>query len=135
MENLTAKVKAWEADKGMPFLYDKENVLKSLEEYRARRHERKEEKRRAREQKRLQEQIATEKEAMFGSKSSIKKPLGLSSNNGNTISGTPMGLHVATPGRFGISSGKDRRESGRTGAMTPINYVALSKEDSATRGH
>uniref|UniRef100_A0A7N0RC46 Uncharacterized protein n=1 Tax=Kalanchoe fedtschenkoi TaxID=63787 RepID=A0A7N0RC46_KALFE len=134
VESLTAKVKAWEAEKGIPFLYDKEPVLKTLEEYNVRRQEREEEKRRAREQKRLQEQLTTEKEAIFGSKPSIKRPLGPSNNNGNSQAGTPMGRRVATPARIGMSSGKERRESVRVAAMTPINFVALAKDDSATKG-
>ncbi|CAM8878826.1 unnamed protein product [Rhodiola kirilowii] len=67
------------------------------------------------------------KEVIFGSKPSVKRPLGVSSNNGNTIVGTPIGRRVGTPARFGLSTGKERRESGRTGAMTPINYVASCK--------
>ncbi|CAM8878800.1 unnamed protein product [Rhodiola kirilowii] len=135
VENLTAKVKTWEAERTIPFLYDKEPVLRTLEECNVRRQEREEEKRRARDQKKMQEQLATEKEAIFGSKPSVKRPLGVSSNNGNTIVGTPIGRRVGTPARFGLSTGKERRESGRTGAMTPINYVALAKDDSATKGH
>ncbi|XP_059436925.1 65-kDa microtubule-associated protein 5-like [Corylus avellana] len=57
-ENLTAKVKAWEMEKGIPFLYDKVPVLQSLEEYSVLRQEKEEEKRKFREQKRLQEQFA-----------------------------------------------------------------------------
>lgn len=73
---------------------------------------------------------------MFGSKPSVKRPLGLSSNNGNTILGTPISRRVATPGRFGVvSTGKKERRESRTGAMTPINYVALAKDDSAAKGH
>uniref|UniRef100_A0A7N0ZZV5 Uncharacterized protein n=1 Tax=Kalanchoe fedtschenkoi TaxID=63787 RepID=A0A7N0ZZV5_KALFE len=135
VESLTAKVKAWEAEKGIQFLYDKEPVLKTLEEYNVRRQEREEEKRRARDQKRLQEQLATEKEALFGSKPSIKRPLGPSTNNGNTtVCTTPIGRRVATPARPGVSGGKERRECVRVAAMTPINYVALAKDDSATKG-
>lgn len=127
VENLTAKVKAWEMEKGMPFFYDKVPLLQTLEEYIVLRQEREEEKRRSREQKRLQEQFATEQEALFGSKPTTKKPLG-QSTNANTLAGTPVGRRVSTPSsRHGVSAGKERRDSGRGGTTIPPNYVALPK--------
>ncbi|KAJ4720439.1 65-kDa microtubule-associated protein 5-like [Melia azedarach] len=131
VENLTAKVKAWEMEKGIPFLYDKAPLLGVLEEYIMQRREREEEKRRSREQKRLQEQFAVEQEALYGSKP--KKPLG-QSMNANTVLGTPIGRRLTTPSsRHGIS-GKERRESMRVTKPIPLNYVALSKDDSVSRG-
>lgn len=65
---------------------------------------------------------------MFGSKPSIKKPLG-QSTYANTMAGTPN-RRLGTPSaRLGISGGNGRRDSGKVGAVIPINYVALSKED------
>ncbi|XP_068328484.1 65-kDa microtubule-associated protein 5 [Pyrus communis] len=131
IENLTAKVKAWEIEKGIPFLYDKVPLLHTLEEYTAQRQEREEEKRKSREQKRLQEQHNAEQEAIFGSRPSTKKPLG-QSTSGNTMVGTP--INRRTPlGRHGVSAGKERKESGRAHNVTPINYVALPKDDSVSR--
>ncbi|KAG2396591.1 microtubule-associated protein [Vigna angularis] len=113
VENLTARVKAWEMEKGIPFLYEKIPLLHSLDEYIVQRRLREEEKRKHREQKRLQEQAAVEQEALFGSRSATKKPL-CQSNNANTIAGTPTGRRLLTPsGRHGTSGGKERRESGR----------------------
>ena len=82
---------------------------------------------RKQEQKRLQGQLATEKEAKYGSKSAKKKPLGQSLNTDN-VTKTPLGRRVGTtPGRSGV---KDYRESGRGNATAiPLNYVALQKED------
>lgn len=78
------------------------------------------------EQKRLQGQLATEKEAKYGSKSAKKKPLGQSLNSDN-VTKTPIGRRIgSTPGRSG---GKAYRESGRGNAVIPLNYVALQKED------
>ncbi|KAK4774962.1 hypothetical protein SAY86_009897 [Trapa natans] len=86
------------------------------------------------EQKRLQEQLATEQEAIYGSRPSTKKPLGLSVN-ANNLPSTP-GHCGATPGRYGLSSGKERRRvSGRANGMIPINYVALPKDETNTRGN
>ncbi|CAN1343861.1 65-kDa microtubule-associated protein 5 [Linum perenne] len=82
------------------------------------------------EQKRLQEQMAVEQEALYGSRP--KKPLG---QNNTAMGGTPMGRGGATPlGRYGASSAKERRES-RYHSVTPINYVALPKDDPASRGN
>ncbi|KAK6233636.1 hypothetical protein QUC31_006042 [Theobroma cacao] len=129
VETLTAKVKAWELEKGIPFLYDKISLLNKLEEYTVLRQEREEEKRRSREQKRLQEQFAAEQEALFGSRP--KKPLGQT----NTMVGTPIGRRVSTPSsRHGVSSLKERRESGRVNNVIPLNFVALPKDDSVSRG-
>ncbi|XP_062174627.1 65-kDa microtubule-associated protein 5 isoform X1 [Alnus glutinosa] len=132
-EHLTAKVKAWEMEKGIPFLYDKVPVLQSLEEYSVLRQEKEEEKRKFREQKRLQEQLAAEQEARFGSKPTPRKPLG-QSTSANTMVGTPTGRRLMTPsGRHGVSATKERRESGRANYMIPVNYVALQKDDAISR--
>lgn len=86
------------------------------------------------EQKRLQEQHAVEQEALFGSRSATKKPLG-QSTTANTIVGTPNGRRMLTPSsRYGTSGGKERRESVRGNNIIPVNYVALPKDDSVSRG-
>ncbi|KAK4746956.1 hypothetical protein SAY87_025993 [Trapa incisa] len=130
LDSLKLKTKSWESEKGIPFLYNKVPLLHILEEYTIQRHEREEEKRKSREQKRLQEQLATE-QAIYGSRPSAKKPLGLSMN-ANNLPSTP-GRRGATPGRYGLSSGKERRQTGgRANALIPINYVALPKDENNT---
>ncbi|KZV54430.1 65-kDa microtubule-associated protein 5 [Dorcoceras hygrometricum] len=129
VESLTAKVRAWELEKGMPFIYNKTPLLRTLEEFNISRQEKEEEKRRSREQRKLQEQLATEQEALFGSKSAVKKPLAQSTYS-NTMVATPNGGRLRTPSTgLGISRGKDRRVSGKAGSVIPINYVALPKDD------
>ncbi|XP_042489041.1 65-kDa microtubule-associated protein 5 isoform X2 [Macadamia integrifolia] len=137
IENLTTRVKAWEEEKGIKFMYGKVPLLQNLEEYRVLRQEREEDKRRNR--KRLQEQLTAEQEALFGSKPSpmrppiLRKPLGQSTNS-NTIIGTPTGRRMATPsGHHVISAGKERKDNGKIGAVIPVNYVALPKDDSVSR--
>lgn len=77
------------------------------------------------EQKRLQGQLATEKEAKYGSKSAKKKPLGQSLNTDN-VTKTPIGRRIGnTPGRSATSGGKDYRGN----AAIPLNYVALQKDE------
>ncbi|XP_027356705.1 65-kDa microtubule-associated protein 5 [Abrus precatorius] len=134
VENLTAKVKAWEMEKGIPFLYEKVPLLHILDEYIVQRQLREEEKRKSREQKRQQEQQVVEQETLFGSRSATKKPLG-HSTTANTIVGTPNGRRMlASSSRYGTSGGKERRESGRLNNIIPVNYVALPKDDSVSRG-
>lgn len=82
------------------------------------------------EQKRLQDQFAAEQENIYGSKSA-KKPLG----NANTVPGTPNSRRMSTAsGRYGASIGKEKRGSGHVGAVIPVNYVALAKEDQKSGG-
>ncbi|XP_010505525.1 PREDICTED: 65-kDa microtubule-associated protein 5-like [Camelina sativa] len=122
---LITKVKSWEKERGVPFLCDKHPLLQTLEEDIAMRAQREEEKRQFREQKRLQGQLATEKEAKYGSKSAKKKPLGQSLNTDN-VTKTPIGRRIgSTPGRAAISGGKDCRGN----SVIPLNYVALQKDD------
>ncbi|KAG8480682.1 hypothetical protein CXB51_025272 [Gossypium anomalum] len=130
VEHLTAKVKAWELEKGIPFLYDKASLLDMLEEYTMLRQAREDEKRRSREQKRLQEQCAAEQEALFGSRP--KKPLAQT----NAMVGTPTSRRVSTPsGKHGVSNLKERRETGRVNNVIPLNFVALPKDDPMSRGN
>lgn len=71
---------------------------------------------------------------MFGSRSATKKPLS-QNTNANTNVGTPTGRRLHTPSnRYGNSGAKDRRESGRVNNIIPVNYVALPKDDSVSRG-
>ncbi|XP_074580929.1 65-kDa microtubule-associated protein 5 [Curcuma longa] len=142
VENLTTKIKAWERENGIPFMYDKTCLMDSLEEYTRLRQQREEEKRRSREQKKLQEQLATEQEALFGSKPSpmrqlsAKRPLGQSSIT-NMACGTPIpgSRRVSTPyGRHGISSsGKEKKSGKGNNTVAPVNYVSLQKDDSLAR--
>ncbi|OMO88283.1 hypothetical protein CCACVL1_08490, partial [Corchorus capsularis] len=83
------------------------------------------------EQKRLQDQFAAEQEAFFGSRP--KKPLGQT----NAMVGTPIGRRVSTPSeRHGVLGLKERRESARVNyVIVPLNFVALPKDDPASRGN
>lgn len=65
---------------------------------------------------------------MYGSKPSVKKPLG-QSTYANTMVATPNSRRVGTPSARLISGQKERRECGKVGGVIPINYVALPKDD------
>lgn len=134
VETLTAKVKAWESEKGACFLYDKKSLLETLDEYTLNRQQRDDERRRSREHKRLQEQFATEQEVLFGTKPSplrqlsAKKPLGQS--NLNLPGGTPVGrrfsTHLSRP--VILSNSKEKKDGNKVATAIPLNYVALSKD-------
>ncbi|KAH9574264.1 hypothetical protein CY35_01G047700 [Sphagnum magellanicum] len=157
VEMLILKTKAWEDDRGVPFMFDGVRLLSMLDEYNYLRQEKDEEKRRLRDQKKIQEQLITEQETLFGSKPSpikttlsSKKAYGGSrpSLGGTTASqpnrrlslGTalmqpvtpefsrPNG--VTTHSHLGASMGKDtKRERSRPAAA--LNYVALNKDEMA----
>ncbi|CAN1223868.1 65-kDa microtubule-associated protein 5 [Linum perenne] len=129
VEILISKVKAWESERGIPFEYERAPLLRMLDEYTTMRKETEDKKRRSKEQKRLQEQKAVEQEALYGY-SRPKKPLGQSNTNSIMI-GTPM----ARRGGGAPSTGKERKESIRFHNVTPINYVALPKDDPVSRAN
>ncbi|KAJ3695716.1 hypothetical protein LUZ60_001093 [Juncus effusus] len=74
LENLSAKIKTWERERGKDFTYDGESVLSMLEQYTVCRLEKEQELKRQREQKKLQGQLITEQESLYGSKPSPSKP-------------------------------------------------------------
>ncbi|CAA6656066.1 unnamed protein product [Spirodela intermedia] len=75
VEGLVAKTMAWEREKGIPFTYDGVQLLSMLEEYTLLRQEKEQERKRQRDQKKLQGQLIAEQEALFGSKPSPSKTL------------------------------------------------------------
>ncbi|XP_047322279.1 65-kDa microtubule-associated protein 3-like [Impatiens glandulifera] len=73
MEALASKTRTWENERGMDFNYDGIRLLSMLEEYTMLRQEKEQERKRMRDQKKLQGQLMAEQEAMFGSKPSPLK--------------------------------------------------------------
>ncbi|KAL4296018.1 hypothetical protein GQ457_12G007310 [Hibiscus cannabinus] len=73
-EALTSKTLAWEQERGTEFLYDGVPLLSMLEDYAALREEKEQERRRLRDQKKLQGQIIAEQEVLYGSKLCPSKP-------------------------------------------------------------
>lgn len=138
-ETLTSKIKAWESDEGMCFLYDKKPLLATLDESAIQRQLKDDERRRSREHKRLQEQFATEQEVLFGTKPSplrqlsAKKPL--AQTNLNLPGGTPVSRRYSTNFTRPLmtpSNSKDKKSGSRitaAAAAIPLNYVALSKDN------
>ncbi|XP_050205167.1 65-kDa microtubule-associated protein 3 [Mercurialis annua] len=73
VEALALKTIAWEKERDIQFLYDGVRLLSMLEEYNILRQEKEEERRRQRDQKKLQGQLIAEQEALYGSKPSPSK--------------------------------------------------------------
>ncbi|KAE8675594.1 65-kDa microtubule-associated protein 3 [Hibiscus syriacus] len=73
VEALVSKTMAWEKETEVEFLYDGIRLLSMLEEYTILRHEKEQERRRLRDQKKLQGQLIAEQEALYGSRPSPAK--------------------------------------------------------------
>ncbi|KAK4358470.1 hypothetical protein RND71_020699 [Anisodus tanguticus] len=73
VEALASKTKAWENERGSEFTYDGIRLLSMLEEYTILREEKELERKRQRDQKKLQGQLMAEQEARYGSKPSPMK--------------------------------------------------------------
>ncbi|KAF3958397.1 hypothetical protein CMV_016697 [Castanea mollissima] len=138
VESLVTKTRAWEEERDIPFTYDGVPLLAMLEEYAMLRHEREEEKRKMRDQKKFHEQQNTEQEAIFGSRPSparpagTKKVVGPRANGGGGANGTPsrrLSLNAHQNGSRSIT--KDGKRD-NTRPVAPVNYVAISKEDAAS---
>nr|XP_010905622.1 65-kDa microtubule-associated protein 6 [Elaeis guineensis] len=141
VDSLINRTFTWENERNMPFMYDGVRLVSILEEYKLTRQQKEEEKRRYRDQKKLQNLLLTEKEARFGSKPSPRsnsfnrKPNGYHVNGNGFMTPTPRRLSVgsATPelltprsysGRYNGYFKETRRLS-----TTPLNFVSLSKDD------
>ncbi|KAI7751580.1 hypothetical protein M8C21_004146 [Ambrosia artemisiifolia] len=73
VEALAVKTINWENERGIEFTYDGIRLLSMLEEYKILRQVKEEERKRQRDQKKLQGQLMAEQEALFGSKPSPMK--------------------------------------------------------------
>ncbi|XP_057798404.1 65-kDa microtubule-associated protein 3 [Salvia miltiorrhiza] len=73
VETLASKTTAWEKENGVHFTYDGVRLLSMLEDYMTLRQEKELERKRQRDQKKLQGQLLTEQEALYGSKPSPMK--------------------------------------------------------------
>ncbi|KAG6579175.1 65-kDa microtubule-associated protein 6, partial [Cucurbita argyrosperma subsp. sororia] len=105
VDNLINRTLAWEDERKTMFLYDGARLVAILEDYKLSRQQREEEKRRHRDQKKLQDMLLTEKEAMYGSKpsprrsNSFRKTNGYRANANGSMTPTPRRNSVggATP--------------------------------------
>ncbi|KAB5544901.1 hypothetical protein DKX38_013013 [Salix brachista] len=141
VDNLIHKTLAWEDEKKMLFLYDGVRLVSILEDYKLTRQQREEEKRRYRDQKKLQDLLLTEKEAMYGSRpsprktNSFRKPNGYRANGNGSMTPTPRrnSFGGATPELLTPRSYSGRQNSYfkemKRLSTAPLNFVAISKEE------
>ncbi|XWS34369.1 hypothetical protein CRYUN_Cryun21dG0033400 [Craigia yunnanensis] len=141
VDNLINRTLAWEEEKKMLFLYDGVRLVSILEDYKVTRKHREEEKKRCRDQKKIQDLLLTEREAIYGSKPSPRKSNSFRKPNGYRANGN--GSMTPTPRRNSVGGGTTelltpRSYSGRQNgyfkemrrlSTAPLNFVALSKED------
>ncbi|CAL4930023.1 unnamed protein product [Urochloa decumbens] len=145
IDNLIAKTFSWEDERNVPFLYDGVRLVAILEEQKLRRAQREQEKRRSRDQKKLQSLLLKEKELIFGSKPSPKKTNSFNRRASNHHSnGNGAGFMTPVPRRVSAGSATPelltpRSYSGRYNnyfkenrrlTAAPLNFSAVSKEDS-----
>ncbi|XP_062229246.1 65-kDa microtubule-associated protein 1-like [Phragmites australis] len=136
VDTLVAKTRAWEQEQGMPFIYDGVLLLAMLDEYKILRQEKEEEKRRMRDHKKMNDQLAAEQEKLFGSKPSPARPqssrkVAGARVNGGAANGTPVRRLSALQSGGRTASRDGRRDTGRPAA--PVNYVAIAKDDAASQ--
>ncbi|KAL6186503.1 hypothetical protein ACLB2K_042623 [Fragaria x ananassa] len=95
VDNLINKTLAWEDERKTLFLYDGVRLVSILEDYKVSRRQKEEEKKRSRDQKKIQDLLLTEKEAMYGSRpsprksNSFRKPNGYRANGNGTMTPNP----------------------------------------------
>ncbi|PON83784.1 Microtubule-associated protein, MAP65/Ase1/PRC [Trema orientale] len=140
VDNLINRTVAWEDEK-MLFLYDGVRLVSILEDYKLSRQQKEEEKKRFRDQKKLQDLLLTEKESIYGSKpsprksNSFRKPNGYRANGNGSMTPTPRRNSVggATPELMTPRSYSGRQngyfKEMRRLSTAPLNFVAISKED------
>ncbi|OAY82681.1 65-kDa microtubule-associated protein 7 [Ananas comosus] len=139
VDNLMIKTFAWEDERNMPFQYDGVRLVAVLEEYKLTRLQKEEERRRHRDQKKLQNLWLTEKELTYGSKPSPRRK-----TNGYHSKGAGNGFMTPMPRRISAGGATPElltprshsglynsyfREARRLSAV-PLNFVAVQKDDS-----
>lgn len=91
---LSSKIIAWENERGKEFTYDGVRLISMLDEYMIVRQEKEQEKKRQRDQKKVQDQLKAEQEALYGSKPSPSKPQSTKKAPRNSIGGANRRLSV-----------------------------------------
>ncbi|KAL5201383.1 hypothetical protein ABZP36_035737 [Zizania latifolia] len=134
VDNLINRTFAWENARNKPFLYDGGRLVSVLEEYRLNREQKEEEKRRYRDQKKLESILLKEKEAIFGSKPSPKRAGSLNRrSNGYRYSGNSNGLMTPNPRRSSLGGATPELLTPRSCSGRYNRYFGDSRRLSATQ--
>lgn len=141
VDNLISKTRTWEEERKMLFLYDGVRLVSILEDYKQARREKEEEKKLARDQKKLHDMLLAEKESIYGSKPSPRRNNSFRNSNGyrtygnGSVTPSPRRSSVGSPNVELLTprsySGKQNgyfKEMRRL-STAPLNFVAIQKED------
>lgn len=142
VDNLINRTFAWEDERNMPFLFDGARVVSILEEYKLSRQQKEEERKRYRDQKKLQDLL--EKGSIYGLKS-IPKRRSSFNRKPNGYYGNGNGFMTPAPRRVSVGSATPelltpRSHSGRNGyfrdtrrlSTASLNYVSTYKADTSS---
>ncbi|KAJ3674109.1 hypothetical protein LUZ60_006101 [Juncus effusus] len=137
VDNLLNKTLSWENERNKPFLYDGVRLVTVLDEYKLARLQKEEEKRRYRDQKKLQNLLSTERELLYSPKHSprrspttnFRKTIGYTNNLNGSGFMTPPLSGRATPELFTPRSCNGRSRmyfSGRNGSTRNRSTTQLN---------
>nr|XP_043632106.1 65-kDa microtubule-associated protein 6-like [Erigeron canadensis]XP_043632112.1 65-kDa microtubule-associated protein 6-like [Erigeron canadensis] len=142
VDNLICKTISWEDDKKKSFLYDGARLVTILEEYKLTRMQKEEEKKRFRDQKKLQDLLLKERESIYGSKPSPRRSSsfrmagnGYCANGNGSMTPTPRRSSGRTPSMEPMTPRSySSRQNGYSKEMRrlttgPLNFVTIPKED------
>ncbi|XP_015073721.1 65-kDa microtubule-associated protein 6 [Solanum pennellii] len=141
VDSLISRTLAWENENQKLFLYDGVRLVSILEDYKVSRHQKEEDKKRARDQKKLQDMLLAEKESIYGSRpsprrsSSFRKTNGFHTNGNGSVTPSPRRNSVGcatpelqTPRSYSGRQNTYFKEMRRLSTV-PLNFVAMAKED------
>ncbi|KAM3281454.1 65-kDa microtubule-associated protein 6 [Capsicum chacoense] len=142
VDSLIHRTLAWEDENQKLFLYDGVRLVSILEDYKVSRLQKEEEKKRARDQKKLQDMLLAEKESIYGSRpsprrtNSFRKTNGYHTNGNGSVTPSPRrrnSVGCATPELQTPRSYSGRQNTYfkemRRLSTVPLNFVAVAKED------
>uniref|UniRef100_M1CVU9 PLE n=2 Tax=Solanum tuberosum TaxID=4113 RepID=M1CVU9_SOLTU len=141
VDSLISRTLAWENENQKLFLYDGVRLVSILEDYKVSRHQKEEDKKRARDQKKLQDMLLAEKESIYGSRpsprrsNSFRKTNGFHTNGNGSVTPSPRRNSVGcatpelqTPRSYSGRQNTYFKEMRRLSTV-PLNFVAMAKED------
>ncbi|KAL0654009.1 hypothetical protein Bca4012_096700 [Brassica carinata] len=145
VDNLIKKTLLWEEQTQKSFLYDGVRLVSILEDYKLTRKQQEEEKKRYRDQKKMQDLSLNRRESIYGSKPSPRRSNSIRKVNGysGNVSMPPTPRRNSAGGANSDVMMTPRSYSGHHGqngyfkevrklSTAPLNFVAIPKEDSAS---
>ncbi|VVA91342.1 unnamed protein product [Arabis nemorensis] len=143
VDNLIKKTLLWEDETQKSFLYDGVRLVSILEDYKLTRKQQEEEKKRYRDQKKMQDLILNRRESIYGSKPSPRRSNSVKRSNGynGNVSMPPTprrnsagttNTDIMTPRSYSGHRQNGYFKEMRRLPTAPLNFVAIPKEDSVS---